>query len=175
MINSTSIIPTSDLILRKAMYQAFDEKCFYSGKYLLFEEIHIDHINPKINGGKDCIENYVLCSPYINKHKNDKIDLYFIERITLINKLLFVDNVINNYNNMMFNKCINDEFNYSVDEFCKKYNIKISGKNKIIRELTKLNKLMSKKFVKTTGVISSKNKYYSNFDLMTELKKLYKL
>lgn len=55
MINSKTDIKTSDLTLRKVMYQVYDGKCFYTGVNLLFDEIHIDHINPVINGGNRAV------------------------------------------------------------------------------------------------------------------------
>lgn len=175
MINSKTDIKTSDLTLRKVMYQVYDGKCFYTGVNLLFDEIHIDHINPVINGGNNCIENYVLCSQYINLKKNGKKDDYFIERVSLINNLLFVDKVVEVYNEYKQNEFINEEYNYSIDLFCKQSNINISGKNKILMNLRKYNKVIAMRYIKTTGKISSKNRLFANKKDLDELKLKFNL
>ena len=58
--------------IRQAIYEAFGGKCFYSGRPLDFNEFHIDHVVPRAKGGKDEIENYVLCSPDVNTKKSSK-------------------------------------------------------------------------------------------------------
>ncbi len=103
MVTEQTKISTNDIVLRKAMYSVFDGKCFYTGRNISFEDIHIDHVLPKSNGGEDCIQNYVLSCGYINQKKYDKANPFFVERISLINKLLFVDKVVSEYNNLVLN------------------------------------------------------------------------
>jgi hypothetical protein len=82
-------IPTINPLLRQAIYQAFDGKCFYTGQKVDFLDMHIDHVLPKSKGGQNCIANYVLTSSYINEKKNGKLDELLVERMLYINKLVF--------------------------------------------------------------------------------------
>lgn len=43
--------------LREAVYKKFGCKCAYCGCELDFKDMQVDHIHPKISGGKDDIEN----------------------------------------------------------------------------------------------------------------------
>lgn len=63
-------VRTSDELLRKAMYQIFKGKCFWTKRDLEENEFHIDHVVPKARGGKDKIDNYVLSCPRENVVKN---------------------------------------------------------------------------------------------------------
>lgn len=104
MIDENSVIPTTDKLLRSAMYIAFGGKCFYTNRYLAFDGFHIDHIVPKSAGGKDCVSNYVLCSPHINHKKRDKHIDKFAELGLELNRLLFVNRVIKCYNQILKKK-----------------------------------------------------------------------
>lgn len=72
-INIYSKIPIKNTYLRRALYKAFNGRCFYTGQQLKFKEMHIDHILPRSKGGSDCIANYVISSPSFNKRKKDKV------------------------------------------------------------------------------------------------------
>lgn len=67
-------LPTSDKKLRKAIYEAFKGKCFYSQRELTLENMHIDHVIPQSKGGPDNVYNYVLCEKEINLGKRAKLD-----------------------------------------------------------------------------------------------------
>ena len=165
MIDKESIIPRTDTILRIAMYEVYEAKCFYTGMILNVDEYDIDHINPKNKGGKDCISNYVLCSSRINRMKNDKVDEYFIERVTLINTLLFVEDVVNTYNNIALNRKL-AKGKYSIDTFAKENNLTLSQKQKLVRELRKKGEVLSTTFITTTGKKSSSLKLYADYEIM---------
>jgi len=173
MVTKESIIKTSDLFLRKAIYECFNGRCFYSGQNIRFEDMHIDHIVPKKYSGKDCIENYVLCSQYINNVKTYKTDNYFQERMVLINKLIFVDNVVRFYNELSINADIINRHTYSVDMFCKENKMNASNKTKVLYELKKNDKLFKNKYLKTTGKVSSKNRLFAKLDDLEFIKKKY--
>lgn len=123
MITSKTIIETKDEFLRKAMYEVFGGKCFYTGRDLKFEDIHIDHIKPKSKGGEDIIENYVLCSMSINKHKSGRYEYDFVKVVSEINKLVFVNSVVETYNSMYDNSKVM-EHHKMVKEFLNEKNIK---------------------------------------------------
>lgn len=122
MITAQSEVSTNNPYLRKAMYSVYDGKCFYTGRTIPFDDIHIDHIIPKARGGKDCVENYVLCCGYINCKKNDKSDSLFVERISLINKLLFVEKVVSEYNNLCLNGAIEASM-VNINDFLRNYKL----------------------------------------------------
>ena len=123
MITSKTVIETKDEFLRKAMYEVFGGKCFYTGRDLKFEEMHIDHIYPKSKGGEDIIENYVLCSININKHKSGRYEYDFVKVVSEINKLVFVNSVVETYNSMYDNSKVM-EHHKMVKEFLNEKNIK---------------------------------------------------
>ena len=168
MINKESTIFTDDPILRIAMYEVYEAKCFYTGMILNIDEFNIDHINPKNKGGKNCISNYVLCSSRINRIKNDKVNEYFIERVTLINTLLFVENVVNTYNNIVLNRKL-AKGKYSIDTFAKENNLTLPQKQKLVRELRKKGQVLSTTFITTTGNKSSSLRLYADYELMKSM------
>lgn len=57
-------ISISDLKLRKAIYEAFEGRCFYTGQPVSFEKMCIDHVVPKSKGGENniylALKNHVL-------------------------------------------------------------------------------------------------------------------
>ena len=93
MVDIFETIPTSDKLLRQAMFIAFDGKCFYTGRGVAFGEMHIDHIRPRSNGGQDCIANYVLCCQEINFRKSARHADSFEAVVSETVKLLFADRV----------------------------------------------------------------------------------
>jgi hypothetical protein len=66
------IVSTSNEKLRRAIYVAFEGACFYSGRPIKFDEMHIDHIKPLAKGGQNCIANYVACCQQINFGKQGR-------------------------------------------------------------------------------------------------------
>ena len=96
-INIYSEISTNDKFLRIAIHRAFDGKCFYTGRLVSLSDMHIDHINPLSNGGKNCISNYVLSCSYINLKKNGKASFDFINVTTKLNELVFCDLVLKEF------------------------------------------------------------------------------
>lgn len=130
MITLQTEINKTDICLRKAMYSVYDGKCFYTGRQIGFEDMHIDHILPTTSGGKDCIENYVLSCGYINLKKSYKIDNFFVERISLINKLIFSEKVVSEYNNLSLNVLIGEGM-ININDFLREKNL-----NKHIKRYT---------------------------------------
>lgn len=138
MIGAKTEIGISDYYLRKAMYMAFDGKCFYTGRTILFEDIHIDHILPKKLGGQDCIENYVLCCGYINLKKSDKSDKAFLKIVVQANRLLFVDKVILEYNNLLINSQMAESM-ININDFLKSLNLRQHSKRNAFVQSAKRN------------------------------------
>jgi phage regulator Rha-like protein/predicted Fe-Mo cluster-binding NifX family protein len=65
---------------REAFYRAYDGCCFYTGQSLSQDNFHLDHIIPKAHGGKDVLNNLVLCSPKVNQSKSSSYNDDFIAR-----------------------------------------------------------------------------------------------
>lgn len=102
-VNKNTEISIKDPYLRRAIYDVFDGKCFYTGRELGFDEIEIDHIIPKSKGGKNCISNYVLSCHYINNKKLGIIyDKLIKITIEVVNEF-FVDKVVDRYNVLKMN------------------------------------------------------------------------
>ena len=87
-------ISPSNTKLRESIYEAFDGKCFYTGQTVLFDDMHIDHVVPKIQGGRNCISNYVLTSSTLNLKKNGKLNLSMIEPVLYIIKTVYAPKVL---------------------------------------------------------------------------------
>lgn len=132
MIDAQTELPIYDKRLRLALYKVYNGKCFYTGRNLSIEDIHVDHILPKSKGGRDCIENYVLCCADINLAKNDIVEEFFVERITLINKLLFCKKVVEEYNSLTVNGQLIEGY-INVNDFVKKNKIPSSARNKFVQ------------------------------------------
>ncbi|MDX5583601.1 MAG: HNH endonuclease signature motif containing protein [Aureibaculum sp.] len=127
-ITDKTEIPYTDPILRKAMYEVFDGKCFYTGRNLSFEEMHIDHIKPKSKGGENCISNYVISCGYINIKKRAKYSDRFIEITQELVKIMFTQDVINTYKNIYINNSIIEGYEFlkhyiSNNDFFKRPNV----------------------------------------------------
>jgi len=90
-------IPISDKILRDAIYQAFNGKCFYTGQPVAKEAMSIDHAVPISKGGKDSILNYVLTSRYLNTSKGNNLDLDQITPLLYLISSVFAPRVIGIY------------------------------------------------------------------------------
>jgi len=77
-----------DSDLRKAIFKAFNGKCFYTGQVIDESDMVIDHVVPKNRGGEDSVFNYVLTTRLLNANKTDTLDedkvkplLYLVETI----------------------------------------------------------------------------------------------
>ena len=104
MIDANEEISTADKLLRQAVYIAFDGKCFYTGRDVPFEEMHIDHIIPIARGGRNCISNYVMTCQYINLRKNALSSVEFQKIVKEIVFLVFVPKVKTVYSDLSHNK-----------------------------------------------------------------------
>ena len=93
-ISPETIVSTSNEKLRRAVYVAFEGTCFYSGRPIKFEEMHIDHIKPLAEGGKDCIANYVACCQQINFGKQGRSLEEFETVVQGIVNLIYVPRVV---------------------------------------------------------------------------------
>jgi len=83
-------ISISNPKLRDAIYEAFDGKCFYTGRQVPIEEMSIDHVLPKKKGGKDNIYNYVLTDKRTNFKKSANIDENRIDKMLFIIKSAYI-------------------------------------------------------------------------------------
>jgi hypothetical protein len=97
-------IPATDKHLRQAVYIAFGETCFYTGRHVPFDEMHVDHVRPRDKGGRDCISNYVLSCQDINlrkgKRHSDRFEHVVLEVVTL----LFADKVLRVLDDLKLNR-----------------------------------------------------------------------
>jgi len=109
-INKNSEINTSDPLLRKAIHLVFNGRCFYTGRDVPFNEMHIDHIYPQSKGGKNCISNYVLSSQFINSIKNNTVHSSLIKVSIEVVDSFFSEKVVNVYNDLVSNKTIIDGY-----------------------------------------------------------------
>lgn len=62
-----------DRVKEVVLLEAFRHKCFYCGKELTFDTATRDHLVPKTAGGKNKIENLVLCCYVCNQMKWDDV------------------------------------------------------------------------------------------------------
>ncbi len=60
---------TRESVMRRAIYEAFDGRDYYTGKKMKFHEMTIDHIIPKSKGGPNNIFNYVPTVAAVNEDK----------------------------------------------------------------------------------------------------------
>ena len=86
-------VPTTHPVLRQAIYKAFKGKCFWTGLPVEFDDMHIDHAWPKVKGGADSVENYVLSSNHMNHRKFDVLDEDEIKPILYIIKTVHAPKV----------------------------------------------------------------------------------
>lgn len=102
-------IELSDYFLRRAIYDTFEGKCFYTGRDVSFDEMDIDHILPKSKGGANCIANYVLSCNYINNKKKASFYENLIKISIEVVNTLFADKVVDRYNSLRMNDLVLDE------------------------------------------------------------------
>jgi hypothetical protein len=103
IVDKNTEIEIKDPYLRRAIYNAFDGKCFYTGRDVSFKDMEIDHILPKSKGGTNCISNYVLSCNYINNKKKANIYESLIKVSTEVVDSMFSENVVNCYNQLKMN------------------------------------------------------------------------
>ena len=80
-------------IYRDILYKEFESKnCFYCGKRLKPEQIHVDHFIPWSFIKDDNLWNLVLSCPACNMKKSDRLpDILFLNRINDRNRTLLVE------------------------------------------------------------------------------------
>lgn len=78
---------------RRILYEEFeDKKCFYCGKTLKADHIHVDHFIPWSFIKDDNLWNLVLSCPTCNLKKSDKLpDLQYLDSIVNRNKGLLIE------------------------------------------------------------------------------------
>ena len=57
---------------KEKLFERDGDKCFYSNKIMSYEEATIEHLIPLSKGGKNNIDNLVLCLEYENQKMADK-------------------------------------------------------------------------------------------------------
>ncbi len=70
--------------VRNAVYTAYKGECFYTGRSISFEKMHIDHLIPLNRGGSDSLDNYVLTFRDLNLGKRDKIDERLVQAKAIV-------------------------------------------------------------------------------------------
>ena len=95
-------IRIADPFFRKALYLAFDGKCFYTGRQIDFEEMHTDHIKPAKFDGKSCIANLVATCHQVNSKKSGKYSEEFGNVVLEYNKLVYAPLVLSIYQEIAF-------------------------------------------------------------------------
>ncbi len=84
---------TSSSVLRKAIYKAFNGKCFYTGTDISINDMHIDHVLPVSKGGPDNYYNYVPTTQRINGKKTNHFDEKSAVAILSLIRTAYVDKV----------------------------------------------------------------------------------
>ena len=87
--------------LRKAIFEAFKGKCFYSGRPLTLENMRIDHVIPLSKGGPNNIYNYVLCEEEINTQKTNNFDPIKVQPILYLVSSVYVQKVLKVYRRLL--------------------------------------------------------------------------
>ena len=103
-------ISTNDLKLRKAIYEAFEGRCFYTGQPVPFEKMCIDHVVPKSKGGENNIYNYVLTSQRLNAQKSAKLYRRHVEPVLYIIKTVYAPKVMKIYHKLTKRKLFYIDF-----------------------------------------------------------------
>ena len=76
------------------IYAREGEKCFYCEDYIPLKYMTKDHLHPRSKGGKDNLENLVLCCAECNKSKGSLTITDFMEKVTTQKNRM--ENIINN-------------------------------------------------------------------------------
>lgn len=67
--------------LRKALYEAYEGKDFYTGKPIEFEQMSIDHVIPRSLGGPDHVANYVPTTGATNSAKGSNFYAWDLQNL----------------------------------------------------------------------------------------------
>lgn len=70
--------------VRRDIYNKYNGKCALCGRYILYEDMTLDHIIPLSKGGADEVENLQACCYIDNQFKGNINPDDFMERITEI-------------------------------------------------------------------------------------------
>lgn len=165
MITADTEIHTNDIFLRKAIYIVHKGRCFYSGRDVSLDDMHIDHIQPRKLGGGNNINNYVLCCQELNLSKSASFSVDFLDVVTAFNKLVYVDKVVELYNELKFNNLHFKDY-IEINEYCKKH--KIIHKGRFIQRAK--NKL---KVIRQPVLNQTRNRMYFKADDLDVIKKYY--
>lgn len=80
--------------LRKRVFNKYKKRCAYCGHILTFQDMKIDHYDPKSKGGTDDIENLMpsceICNHYKNSHNIHKFKWLLINIIKKIKKIYII-------------------------------------------------------------------------------------
>lgn len=101
-----------DSITRQAVYEAYNGKCFYTGRELGDGDYEVDHVLPRAKGGTDDVGNLVLCAKDVNRSKSAKVDYAGIEPILYIVRTVYAPRVASIYGRLKKDKP------FSVDVLC---------------------------------------------------------
>lgn len=96
-----SFVSTGDIFLRKALYEAHEGRCFYTGQFIPLDELEVDHIIPVSKGGLDCFVNYAPTTHFMNMKKLDNYDPLLCERMIYINTIVFAPKVLDLYSKLV--------------------------------------------------------------------------
>jgi 5-methylcytosine-specific restriction endonuclease McrA len=80
--------------IKNRVYIKYNKKCAYCGNNITFEEMSIDHLEPKSKGGLNELENLMpsceICNHYKNSHNINKFRYLLQNIIKKIKKLYIV-------------------------------------------------------------------------------------
>jgi CRISPR/Cas system Type II protein with McrA/HNH and RuvC-like nuclease domain len=69
---------TNKHFYKKYLLEQQEHTCTYCGVFIDERTATIDHINPRINGGEDSLENFTLCCHWCNQTKTDYSKEWFV-------------------------------------------------------------------------------------------------
>ncbi len=62
-----------DSSVRRKVYKLYNGICYLCGKYVKYQDMHIDHIVPIAKGGPDNRSNYAPTHPLCNQRKGKRL------------------------------------------------------------------------------------------------------
>jgi CRISPR/Cas system Type II protein with McrA/HNH and RuvC-like nuclease domain len=91
-----------DKRIKKYIYIRDEGKCFHCGKSLRYNQVNIDHYNPRSKGGVDALYNFVLSCKTCNKYKGsviprdiDQVNINLMKRAFFDGKITWSEIKIN--------------------------------------------------------------------------------
>jgi hypothetical protein len=78
-----------DPLVRKAIYYAFGGACFWSGREIPFDQMTLDHVVPKTQGGPDNFYNLVLSCRQVNRQKGERLDAVALAPVLYLLKCIY--------------------------------------------------------------------------------------